>query len=71
MKDEKGSSGLEGEEFKKQQEGMQQWNQEEFLAFINSEKWEYFRKNVLLKIENKLNNVEKKAKENEQKVFFI
>lgn len=44
---------------------MAKWNAEEFLSFINSEKWEYFRKNVLLKIENKLNNVQKKARENE------
>ena len=44
---------------------MSKWNAEEFLEFINSEKWEFFRKNVLLKIENKLNIVEKKNKENE------
>ncbi len=48
---------------------MAKWSADEFLSFINSEKWEYFRKNVLLKIENKLNSVQKKAKENEQKVL--
>ena len=46
------------------------------IILFNSEKWEYFRKNVLLKIENKLNNVKikkrrRKTNKSQIKLNFI